>query len=314
MLELSAGGREARQAAQCERSRRVLVTGATGNVGRGVMDRLVTAGVPVRAAVTPQQLPQSESRTAAPAGVAEVGFDFTDGSTWSAAFDGVEQMFLMRPPHLSRPRSQMAPALEAARAAGVRQVVLLSLQGAERNRVVPHAALEAWLRDSGLSWTFVRPSFFMQNLSTTHRSDIQDRDEIIVPAGGGATSFVDAEDVAAVAAAALLHPEQHHHRACTPTGPEALTYEEVADILTDVLGRRIDYSRPGLLRYARHARASLGMPWAMVAVTSGIYSVARLGRAAGVTDDVLDVLRRPPTDFMTFARRSAASWSRTPAA
>ena len=70
--------------------------------------------------------------------------------------------------------------------------MLLSLQGAEGNRFVPHAALEAWLRESGLSWTFVRASFFMQNLITTHRSDIRDRDEIMVPAGHGATAFVDA--------------------------------------------------------------------------------------------------------------------------
>ncbi|SDN92371.1 NmrA-like family protein [Cryobacterium flavum] len=79
--------------------------------------------------------------------------------------------------------------------------------------VVPHAAIETWLRTSGVAWTFVRASFFHQSLSTTHLTDIRDRDEIMVPAGRGATAFVDVEDIGAIAAAALLD-----HRP-TPTPP-----------------------------------------------------------------------------------------------
>ena len=285
----------------------VLVTGATGNVGRGVVERLLAAGVRVRATVTPG----SAGEVSPPVGSSPelVVFDFTDASTWRTAFEGVEQVFLMRPPHLGRPRRQMLPALEAAREAGVRHVVLLSLQGAEHNRLVPHAVLEKWLRESGLAWTFVRPSFFMQNLTTTHLTDIRDRDEVVVPAGAGATAFVDADDVAAVAAEALLDPGRHRNRAWTATGPRSLTYAQVAEILTDVLGRPITYARPGLVQYARHARSTLAMPWAMVAVTSAIYTVARLGRADALSDDVRAVTGRSATSFEEFARLHAALWS-----
>lgn len=302
---------------------RVLVTGASGNVGRGVVDGLVAAGVPVRAATSPRHVSDvvEGGGGAAPATrgthraggrahgsdaeVERVDFDYTDSSTWPAAFAGVEQMFVMRPPHLSRPRSQMLPALEAARAAGVRHMVLLSLQGAERNRLVPHAALEEWMRRSGPDWTFVRPSFFMQNLTTTHLTDIRDRGELVVPAGGGATAFVDAVDVAAVATAALLDPAAHRGRAWTPTGPAALTYHEATAILSHTLGRQVSYRRPGLARYARHARSALGLPWGMVAVTSAIYTVARLGRAAGLTDDVRTVTGAAPTSLEEFVGRNA---------
>lgn len=92
--------------------------------------------------------------------------------------------------------------------------------------------------------------------------DIRDRDEILVPAGHGATAFVDAEDVGAVAAAALLHPSAHRNTAWTVTGKETLTYEQVARILTIELGRPIRYAQPGIVRYLRHARQTLGMPWA----------------------------------------------------
>jgi len=239
-----------------------------------------------------------------------VVLDFTDPATWAGAYDGVERMFLLRPPHLGKPKTQMLPSLEAAKAAGVRHVVLLSLQGAEGNRFVPHAALESWLRGSGLSWTFVRASFFMQNLTTTHLTDIRDRDEIMVPAGHGATAFVDAADVGAVAAAALLDPERHRNRAWTPTGPQALTYDEIAQTLSDTLDRPIRYADPGALRYARHARHALHMAWGMVAVTTAIYTVARLGKASGLTDDVRQVTGRDPVSFEMFAHTHADAWQR----
>lgn len=284
----------------------MLVTGATGNVGSRVVAALLTAGRRVRAAGS------NADSVFARFGdqVDAVSFDFTDPTTWAEAYAGVEQMFLMRPPHLGKPKTQMLPSLEAAKAAGVRQMVLLSLQGAEHNRVVPHAALEAWLRRSGLDWTFVRAAFFMQNLTTTHLTDIRDRDAITVPAGSGATAFVDARDVAAVAAEALLKPTLHRNAAWTPTGPQAITYAEVADVLSDVLGRPIRYEKPGMLRYARHAYSTLGMPWRMVAVTTAIYTVARLGRAAGLTDDVVAVTGRRPVSFREFAERERAVWTR----
>jgi uncharacterized protein YbjT (DUF2867 family) len=219
-------------------------------------------------------------------------------------------MFLMRPPQLGNVGRDMVPSLEAARALGVRHMVLLSLQGAQRNKVVPHARLEAWLRDSGLGWTFVRPSFFMENLSTTHASDIRDRDEIMVPAGRGATAFVAAADVGAVAAVALRDPRAHRGRAWTPTGPEALTYDEVAAELTMVLGRPIRYRRPGVVTYARHASSVLGMPRGMVLVTSAIYSAARLGLAGGLTDDVRTVTGRDPTAVADWALRNREVWTR----
>jgi uncharacterized protein YbjT (DUF2867 family) len=290
----------------------VLVTGASGNVGRPVVEALAAAGIPVRAATGPSTgLAVQLEQASPPSGcITPVVLDFTEPTTWARAYEGVERMFLLRPPHLSRPKTQMLPSLEEAKAAGIRNIVLLSLQGADGNRFVPHAVLESWLRESGLSWTFVRASFFMQNLTTTHRSDIRDRDEIVVPAGHGATAFVDAANVAAVAAAALIDPDQHRNRAWTPTGPAALTYTEIAQVLSDTLDRPIRYANPGALRYALHARRTLGMAWGMVAVTTAIYTVARLGKANGLTEDVHQVTGRNPVSFQTFAQAHAGSWER----
>ena len=275
---------------------RILITGATGNVGEVVARLIDEDGAPaVRA-----------SRSGSGAG--EVRFDFTDPATWDEAFDGVESMFLVRPPAIGNVKRDLLPAMEAAKAAGVRNVVFLSLQGAEHNKVVPHAAVEEWLLGSGLTWTFVRASFFDQNLTTTHLTDVRDRDEIVVPAGTGATAFVDAEDVGAVAAAALLDPARFGNKALTVTGPRAYTYDQIAQMLSTELGRPIRYTKPGALAYMRHARKVLGMQWGMVVVTTAIYTTARLGKAAGLTDTVRVVLGREPIDFPEFAHREREAW------
>jgi uncharacterized protein YbjT (DUF2867 family) len=280
----------------------ILITGSLGNIGREVTRQLLAVGRPVRAvdldpAAVQNAFPDAECAR----------FDFTDPQTWSV-FDGVDVVFLMRPPALSNIARDMVPALEAAKRAGVRHMVLLSLQGAENNKVVPHAKIEAWLRDSGLDWTFVRPSFFMENLSTTHRSDIRDRDCLMVPAGKGKTAFVAAHDVASVAAVALQHPAHHINKAWTPTGPQALTYYEVASILTDVLGRPIRYGKPGAIRYLRHATKQLDLPLAMALVTTAIYTVARLGKAGGLTDDVRTVTGTAPIAFADWAAEHRSLW------
>lgn len=275
----------------------VLVTGATGNVGRPLVDLLRAAGAVVRPA----------SRH--PSGPDAVVFDFRDPATWPGAFEGVKSMFLVRPPDIARVTKDLMPSLAFARGLGLRQVVLLSVQGAGRVPVLPHAAAERWLRGSGLAWTFVRPSYFSQNLSGVFAPDIRDRDQIMVPAGGSRTAFVDAHDVAAVAAAALLDPGAHAGKVWTPTGP-ALTYDQVAAVLSTELGRPIRYRRPGVVAFARHARTVLGLPASMVAVTTVLHTAARLGLAAFETGDVLTVTGRAPVTFAAFAHREQSSWAR----
>lgn len=281
----------------------VLITGASGTIGARVAQLLRGAGVPVRLAT------RRPKGIAAP-GCETVTFDFVDALTWAPAFDGVRTAFIVRPPQVSRARRDMIPALKAAQAAGVRHMVLLSLQGIESAPFVPHAAIEEWMRKSGIDWTFVRPSFFMENLTGVHAADIRERDRIVVPAGRGATSFVAADDVAAVAAAALKDPTAHRGQVWTPTGAEALTYGEVAAALTEALGRPIEYARPGAWRYAVHARRVLRLPWGMVGVTTALYTVARLGRAAGVTDDVQRVTGEAPMSMTDWAAAHVDAWQR----
>ena len=280
----------------------VLVTGAPGNTGTPLVRELLALGTPVRVAA------RDPAAAAAAFGNALeiVPFDMTDPTTFEA-FDGVERMFLLRPPAIADIKGIVVPALVAARERGVRHVSFLSIQGAERNRLVPHHKIEHAIRELDFEWTFVRAAYFMQNLSTTHAADIREYDEIFIPAGRGSrTAHVDVRDVAAVIARSLLD-SGHAGRAYEPTGPEALTYDECAGHIAAAVGRTIRYADPAPWTYWSRMR-SRGMPRAMIGVTLGIYTAARLGMAAHLTGDVERITGRGPRGFAGFARDAHAAW------
>lgn len=217
----------------------ILVLGALGNVGAEVVKAVQARGAAIRAG---DLSPEKVRRQFGP-GTQAVAFDFHKPETFEPAFQGVTHAFIMRPPQISNIRKFILPALEVAKSAGVRHLVFLSLIGIEQNRRVPHFQVEQWMLHSGLDYTFLRCSFFMQNLNTTHRAEIRERDEIYVPVGSARTSFLDVRDIGAVAALALTQPG-HENKAYDLTGGEALDYFQVADMFSAVLGRKITYKNP----------------------------------------------------------------------
>lgn len=279
-----------------------LVTGAPGNVGTEVVRGLMQSNVPVRVAAFDVKAAQ----TAFGDGAQYVQFDFLRPETFAPAFEGVERMFLVRPPQLSNVEKEIAPAVRAAISAGVRQIVFLSLQGVEQNRVTPHYKIEQLLRSLPVQWTFLRASFFMQNLSTTHCAEIRDHDEIDVPVGHAKTSFIDARDIAA-SAVRVLTEDGHGNKAYTLTGGEALDYDEVAGLLSQVLKRSIRYTNPSVVGFIIRQLRS-GRPFMFTLIMAALYTITRRGNAREVTGDVQQLLGREPIPFSRFASDFATVW------
>jgi uncharacterized protein YbjT (DUF2867 family) len=290
----------------------ILVTGATGNVGGAVVRTLLDAGMPVRALVSSPGSARDQISSRSPL-LTIVNFDFENPQTFASAFSGGIALFLMRPPAIGNAQT-ITQAVDAAHQCGVRQVVFLSVQGAEHNPLIPHHAIEKHLQalatsDNTMRYTLLRAAFFMQNLSTTHAADIRELSEILVPAGHGRTAFVDARDVGAAAAEVLMGraPTPFASGAYELTGREAFTYDEVAAMLSVECGREIHYRRPSLLRFYRAMRRR-GHARGFVAVMMALYSTARLGLAAHLSGDLELLLGRAPRTLRQFIAESVGAF------
>lgn len=285
---------------------KVLVTGASGNVGREVVRILQQRGVPLR--ITGRAGGARSGAVAGP-GAESVPLDFQDASTFAAAARGCDAVFLLRPPPVSDTKATLNPFIDVARAEGVAQVVFLSVAGAGSNPVVPHHAVEKHLEARGGQWTILRPGFFAQNLGDAYRQDIAVDDRILVPAGRGRAAFVDVRDVAELAANALTAPDDHRAQAYTLTGPQPVSFDEAAELLSEGLGRRITYVPASIPRYAWHLRAR-GLPVAQIAVQTILHVGLRFGQAESVDPTLERLLGRPPRTLRDYVMDHLSLWQR----
>lgn len=282
----------------------ILVIGATGNVGREVVKSLHALGHTARATALNEDhfayVPEEAAET--------VIFDFAKVETYVPAFAGVRKLFLMRPPAISDIETYIKPVIDYAAENGVEQIAFLSLVGVEDRTYVPHYKVEQFMKASGVPYTFLRAGFFMQNLDTTHRIDVVEHDDLFVPVGKAKTAFVDTRDLGAVAAHVLTTPG-HDNQAYDLTGKEALTYYEVADIFTEVLGRRITYSNPSPFHFAWRMKKR-GNPWGYVLVTTGLYFATRRGSAEEIADGIQQLLGRDPITMRQYVEDYAEVWQK----
>lgn len=238
--------------------------------------------------------------------VENVHFDFSRPDTYEATFNGVQKMFLMRPPQITDVKRYMFPAIDAAKRTGVRHVVFLSLIGIEKMKFVPHYKVEQYLQETGIQTTFLRCSFFMQNLNTTHRQEIKERNEIFVPVGKAKTSFIDVRDIGAVAALALIE-DDHAGRNYDLTGGEGLDYWEVARMLSEALRREITYRDPNPIHFLMET-VRRGTPFRYGLVMTGLYLSTRFGMAERITNEVEFLTGRKPITFRQYAQDHREMW------
>jgi uncharacterized protein YbjT (DUF2867 family) len=182
-----------------------------------------------------------------------VRFDFGDPSTFAAALRGIRGLFLMRPNPVLKVKSTLNRFLDTAAQLGVRHCVFLSVAGAEHNSMVPHHAVERHLMASSLRWTMLRAGFFAQNLTGPYLADIH-AGTLVLPAGHAKVGYVDTRDLGEFAAVALQSPDTYGNQGYHLTGPDSLTFDEVAALLTQELGRPVKYEAASLWRYWRHCR------------------------------------------------------------
>jgi len=278
----------------------VLVTGATGNVGRPTLDALRALEVPAVAALRPGSTAELDVPT--------VPLDFEDPSTWDAALDGVDRLFLLRPPPISDVGSTLNAFVDHA-GTQLEHIVFLSVVGAANNRFIPHAKVEEHLQQGPVPWTFLRAGFFAQNLCGPYQQDIRDEDRIYVPAGGGRVAWVDTRDLGEAAARAFLDPDARN-QAWVLTGAETRSFSEVAAALSEQLGRTIRYEPAGVIGYLAHLRRDRELPWSPAIVYTILHLAIRWGGEDTVDPTLERVLGRPPRTIEQTIHDHLELWQR----
>jgi uncharacterized protein YbjT (DUF2867 family) len=289
----------------------IVITGPSGNVGVE-LTRLMLARAPAGTLrIAPYDM--EEIRALCGPDGPYVPLDYDKPATWDAVLAGVSTLYLLFPlPTRAGARRRMLPFMEAAKAAGAKHIVFISVGGAKTGKGVPHHPAEEHLRQLGVDYTIVRPCFYMQNLCrniTTHDYDIAMRDEIFVAAGDGCTTWVDARDVAAAVAEILLNPTAHRNCDYSFTGTEQKTFAQVAAEFSAVLDRPIRYSRPSLPRFSARMLGR-GIPWDVVAFMCFFYSTIRFGKPEPVTGDMARILGRTPLTLQQFVADYRPYWER----
>jgi uncharacterized protein YbjT (DUF2867 family) len=280
----------------------IVVTGATGKVGQALLPRLAERGLEHRVMVRDRARAEAALGASAPPMV--VG-DLADPASLVSAFAGADSVFLVAPP-APDDATHFANGLAAAKAAGVRRVVKLSAIGATESSPIRlakvHAVADRALRESGLVWTTLHPTFFHQN-TLAWAPGIAASGQVHGCAGEGRATVIDARDIAAVAAEALAGSDQDG-RALTLTGEEPLTHADQARIIAEALGRSVTYVDLPREDY-RAALTAAGVPdWYRDDLVR-FEEVIRAGHAAAASPTVRQLLGRAPIRFEEFVRDHA---------
>lgn len=276
----------------------ILVTGATGSIGRHLVRRLRRDQVPFVALVR-------DAAKGDALGCDYVIGDFEDPDTIDSAVRGVDQLFLnaggAQPAAGEQPMvGQQKTVIDAARRAGVRKVVKVSVWGAGESGKLAEGAhweIEQYLKKSGLAWSILQPSGFMQNF-ITGAGAFSDDGNLIGAYRDGRVSYIDCADIAACAFVLLTQP-RGVGETFVLTGPEALTHAEIAAKLSVVSGRTVEYVDHAPDEFAANLIAQ-GLPAQFAADVAALYADVAADSLAATTSAVEDLTGRPPTTFDHF--------------
>ncbi|MEX5219854.1 MAG: SDR family oxidoreductase [Nitrospira sp.] len=281
----------------------ICVTGAGGTVGGELIKHLHSAHVPFRAAYfSPGKAEAARAR-----GMEAAVIDYHRPETLRAAFQGCDKLFLLGPNAQNQTELELN-AVEAAERVGIRHIVKLSVMGADAEAyaiALLHRPVEKAIASSGIPWTFLRPNSFMQNVVTYMSGTIKAEAAFYSASGEGKISHVDVRDIVAVAVEALTG-SNHVGKAYTLTGPQALTYDELANELSNAVGRPIRHINlpPADLKNAMIAE---GMPEAIADRMLDLERYYREGQAGLITQDIKQMTGRDPRRFADYARHVASA-------
>jgi uncharacterized protein YbjT (DUF2867 family) len=288
----------------------ILVTGATGNIGSEVVKELLSDApdVSIKAAVHSSQ---NVKKVKSDARVKVIQIDYNEPETVREALNGVDKLFLLTP-DVPNAADLASNVVIEAKKAGIKQIVKQSVMGAaaleaDVGTMRLHRQVEKFIEQSGIPFTFLRPNEFMQNFVNFHSPSIKGNNAFYVPLEDAKVSLVDVRDIAGVAVKSLIDEDKHKNKTYLITGPEALSYHQVAEILSNTTGRKINYVNISD-EEARAAMKEIGMSDWLINTVSELSEYFRKGKASEISPAVEEVTGNKPISFSQFAKDYAEAF------
>lgn len=282
--------------------RRILITGATGNVGRCLVEALQTQAKGFQPVLAVRNVERARATFSDAAALTFVRFDFEDTTTFAEAFLKIDTLFLLRPPHLTDVDKVFRPLLKAARRSQIRRVIFLSVQGVEQSRLIPHHGIEKLIGELGFEAVYLRPGYFMQNLTDTLLPDIRQHQKIYLPAGNLPFNWIDVQDIARAAVAVLQDFTRWQGAALTLTGQEQKNFEEVAGLLREITGEPIRYKADNPITFFIRKKKE-GLSTAFIFVMIALHWLPRFQQQPPLTETYHQVTGKAPTTLKAFLER-----------
>jgi uncharacterized protein YbjT (DUF2867 family) len=235
-----------------------------------------------------------------------VNFEFDEPATYAAALKGVNKLLLIRPNQVSDVSRHIFPFLDQVEKSDVKQLVFVSVVGAQRNRIYANHRIETHLKKMNIPHTIVRPSLYMQNLITLHGNEIRQKDYLYIPAGAGMVNYIDARDVARVVAELLTKPG-YDGKEYELTGSEPMDFYKIAGLFSKELGREIRYARPLTIKFVRQKMLEK-KPMPFILTLSLMYESARIGKMGHVSTAFTELTGSEPRTLADFIHENKHFW------
>ena len=231
-----------------------------------------------------------------------VSFDFENTDSFKTAFSGIDILFLLRPPHISEVEKYFRPLLNSAKEHGIDQVVFLSVQGAEKSKVIPHNKIERLIEELEFNYIFVRPSYFMQNLTTTLLPEILNERSITLPSGSAKFNWIDIRNIGEATAKLILDFKDYQNKYIEITGSENENFTEVARLITEITGEKIRFQSMNPIRFYFKKRKE-GMESGFAMVMTLLHFLPRFQNEPFISDNYHRLTGKHPTTLRDFIKR-----------
>jgi len=284
--------------------KKVLITGATGNVGLALIKSLNKIPHQLQIIAGIRDLERDKVKLSAYK-VSEVYFDFTDITSYEFALKGCDILFLLRPPNIAEVKKYFRPLIEKAKEAGIQHIIFLSVQGVEKSKIIPHYKIEKLIVQSKTAYTFLRPAYFMQNFTGSLHNDLVTHKKIFVPAGNAKFTMVDVQDIGDVTAKILINSTNFSNKTVELTSNEKLTFKEMAIKLSKGLGTPITYESPNLFKFYCTKRKEK-MPFMLIMVMIMLHFLPRFQKEPKITAEVKNITGKEPKTFSEFIEDNKA--------